>query len=360
LRKQAKQLLRLRLSQDADALRRFGESHPRPPEFPILRDAQLVLAREYGFRSWVELKTHAEDTALVSNDLAAKADLFADLACLTYSSNESLGRRRRAERLLEQSPGITGASIYASAAVGDGESARRLLDADPARATERGGPRDWDALLYLCYSRVAPARPGWDPLSVARLLLERGADPNTHFLHCEVSHYTALTGAMGGGEAGLILEPPHPQSHALAKLLLDAGADPNDGQGLYQTHFYPNNEWLELLIAYGLKASHQTNWGHPTGIFNYLLGAAVRQGFTERVALLLTHGASADGCNHYSQRTHYESALLEGHLEIAELLLKHGAKKVALSPTNWSPLVRAATRRRSGVCWPIIRRAETM
>lgn len=62
LRKQAKDLLRHYRAGDQAALSRIRARHPHPkrnPEF-TLADAQLVIAREYGFESWAKLKHHVE------------------------------------------------------------------------------------------------------------------------------------------------------------------------------------------------------------------------------------------------------------------------------------------------------------
>lgn len=319
---------------------RFERSHPRSPETPGLRDAQLVLAREYGFASWAELRGHVESLPLAEKppgvaDAAGLADRFVDLACLTYALGESPARRTRAERLLETAPEIPAVSLHAAAVVGDLASAQRLLDADPGLATRKGGPRGWDALLYLCYGRVAPARPGWDPVGVARLLLERGADPNSHVVLPGPCRFTALTGALGEGEQGLVFQPPHPQSEALARVLLDAGASPTDDQALYNTHFSRSNSWIELLLSRGLDATRPLNPDRP-GISNldFLLGRAAEQGFIDRVALLLAHGVSATGRDYYNGRLYPENALRHGHPEIAELLVQHGATRVELAPAD--------------------------
>jgi len=82
LRKQAKEHVRAARSGDTDALARLGDLPPK------LASAQLVLAREHGFRSWPEL-VHA---------LEATADAFVVAA--------TSGRRDRAERLLAARPEI--------------------------------------------------------------------------------------------------------------------------------------------------------------------------------------------------------------------------------------------------------------
>jgi ankyrin repeat protein len=207
-----------------------------------------------------------------------------------------------------------------AAAVGDVSALREHLDCDAELATRRGGPRDWDALLYVCNARISP-RESWDPLAGARLLLDRGADPRTHALIHRVP-YTAITGAIGVGEAGPVAAPPHTQARALVELLLDAGADPNDEQALYNMHFLRDDGWLELLLARGLREQAR---------LDYLLGVSVKQGFADRVALLLAHGASSNGHDFYNNRTHLENALLLGYDLIAKMLVDCGAAPPSLS-----------------------------
>src|SRR5262245_20125073 len=249
------------------------------------------------------------------------ADQFLDLACLTHTRNDAVGRREQVEAILEESLSLARGDVYVAAAIGDIRALREHLDRDAGAATRRGGPRGWDALLYLCNARIAP-RASWDPLECARLLLGRGADPRTHVLIYGVP-YTAITGAIGVGEAGPVAAPPHPQARALVELLLDAGADPNDEQALYNMHFLRDDGWLELLLARGLRQQAR---------LYYLLGASVKQGFADRVALLLARGVSSNGVDFYNKRTHLENALLLGHDLIAKILVDHGAVAPSLSP----------------------------
>lgn len=73
LKIQAKELLKARKSNDADAIRRIQESHPQLAGASASRvrdaklrlgDAQLVIAREFGFESWPKLKAHIERCSL--------------------------------------------------------------------------------------------------------------------------------------------------------------------------------------------------------------------------------------------------------------------------------------------------------
>jgi hypothetical protein len=78
LKHQAKDLLKAWKSDEPDAVKRFQNSYPRPPgaASPIhagaaqLSDAQLVIAREYGFDSWPKLKAAVEDMQFDQGDPA--------------------------------------------------------------------------------------------------------------------------------------------------------------------------------------------------------------------------------------------------------------------------------------------------
>lgn len=264
-----------------------------------------------------------------------EVEQFLDLACLTYG-NDSTERIDQARRMLAARPALAAADAHTAAATASVEALRRLLGEDARRASAAGGPRGWPPLLYLCYSRVTEQLPEADAVGVARLLLEHGADPNAHFMWDGTYRFTALTGAMGEGEGGIVSQPPHAHAWELATLLLDAGADPNDAQGLYNTIFRPDNRWLKLLLDRGLTAVDRVNWktDNPIGTLDFMLGHAVVKGFTERVALLLRHGADSRGANYYDGRSHHENALLNGFGEIAEMLVRAGAEPVELSPEN--------------------------
>jgi hypothetical protein len=261
------------------------------------------------------------------------ADRFLELACLTHAGTDAVERRQQAEALLRSAPALVRQSVHVAAAVGDVAALRAHLDARPQAVGERAGPRGWVPLLYLCSGRVDAA--GSDAVAAVRLLLERGADAGAHAIMTGGYRYTAVTWAVGVGEPGPIASPPHAQARALVELLLDAGADANDSQALYNTHFLPDNQWLALFLARGLDAVDRINWSEAHAgvpMLEYLLGAAARQGFVDRVALLLAHGASPDGRDFYNHRTHLENARLFGHGGIAEMLVRHGAGSPSFSP----------------------------
>ncbi|WP_066371036.1 ankyrin repeat domain-containing protein [Herbidospora mongoliensis] len=340
LRKQAKTLLQHAKAGDPEALGLVAEFHPRPPRAPQLSDAQLVTARMYGFASWPRLKTHIETVARYSrspHQVEASEELpeeFLRLACLTYGADYP-GRTGEADLLLTRHPHLSTANVFTMAATGSAEALADALAANPGLARTQGGPFAWEPLLYLTYARLAA--PGRH-LEAARVLLRHGADPDAGFLWAGLtSPFTALTGAFGGGEGD---QPPHPQGAALARLLLEAGADPNDSQTLYNLGlgggFADDTAHLELLLEFGLGRDRRGPWRARLGptlqstrqLLRDELATAALRGGPRRTRLLLAHGAEVDGLGAhpaYGGRTPYELALLNGHIEVADLLAAAGA-----------------------------------
>ena len=169
----------------------------------------------------------------------------------------------RARQLLAEKPHLAKANIYTAAAVGDFAAVADFL-AKGADVHAKGGPFDWEPLLYAAYSRLDSEAEGHSTLEVARLLLEAGADPNAGFLWDWGGQFpclfTALTGVLGLGEAGPPIETQHQHWYEFARLLLEAGADPNDNQGLYNRMQYPDDEHLKLLLEYGLGKGQGGPW----------------------------------------------------------------------------------------------------
>jgi ankyrin repeat protein len=339
LKGQAKALLERARARDEQALGWLREYHPDPPPAEAelrLADAQLTVARAYGFPSWPKLRAHLDVVGAYTRSphragaAADPAEEFMRLACLTYSSDDP-SRWAEAAAMLAERPELARASPHAAAAAGDAEAARELLGAAPGRANAQGGPHRWEPLLYLAYSRAA----GDGALEVARLLLAAGADPNAGYLWEGLpSPFTVLTGAFGRGEGD---PPPHRDGLALARLLLDAGADPNDTQATYNLSWTPGDEWLELLLAFGYGRGDGGPWharlapahASPRENAEDCLTWAARHGFANRVRLLLDAGVDPDGrgTRHpiLKGRTALGIAIHEGHVDVARLMLERGA-----------------------------------
>ena len=346
LKHQASDLLKAQKNGEADAASRIAEHHPGAGSPFRLSDAQLVVAREYGFASWSRLRSYVDTVASFASSPhqapshpETPADNFLRLACLVYG-NDHPDRRKTAALQLAGQPEIRAASLHVAAGTGDVEAVQRFLADDAALARRRGGPFGWEPLLYLAYSRVGVARADW--LGSARLLLQHGADPNVAYLWEGVYLFTALTGCFGEGEAGPLNLPEHPECFPLAELLLRAGADPNDSQALYNRQFQPGARHLKLLLDFGLgkpariKGNLRLLGRHTQAprklIADQLLWAATN-GHADRLELLLAHGG--DPNQRYREgKTLYELAMLAGNEEVTTRLLQHGAQRTDLDPLD--------------------------
>jgi len=211
-KKQAKRLLRAAREGDATALARIAAQHPRYASAAAvdvgalrLADVELVLAREYGFASWPRYKHFVE--AL----LADRSDRVAMLTRAVCSNQLARG-----VALLEREPELARSDFFAACACGELEHVRAALAKDAALAVTGGGPNGWPPLVYVCFSRFwrrDRARAA-QLLEIARLLLEHGASPDSHYVteeHGQVQ--TCLFAAAGIAN--------HPE---LTRLLLEAGA----------------------------------------------------------------------------------------------------------------------------------------
>jgi hypothetical protein len=328
---------------------RLAAARPGSPELAgfKLADAQLVVARQFDFPSRPKLKAHLQlverysrsphhqATAEAVGEGPSLADEFLRLACLNYGSDDP-AHWQRAVELLEANPQLAHANIYTAAAVGEVAAAQELLAADPGCTRRPGGPFAWEPLLYLTYARLPAPAAVRSAVEVARLLLDHSADPNVGYLwEGLVPPFTALTGVFGHGEQGA---PPHPDEAALARLLLERGADPNDDQTLYNRQWSRDDRWLELLFEFGLGTGDGGPWARLLGdrlasprqmLENELLAAA-HHGFADRVRLLLAHGVdpAGTGTQHpaHGARTPIDEAALLGHLDIVDLLAAAGAR----------------------------------
>ena len=177
LKKQAKELLKSFKSGDAAALQRIRENHPdysrsSPSEIRAvslpLHDAQLVIAREYGFASWPQLKERVES-------LAGAGDPVEAITAAMKANDATL-----LEQVLERHP----------------ELKSRLNDPIPGSAfgttllmiaVQRGNKEMVDVLLRA--GADIKARSHWwagsfgvldDDHGLASFLIERGAIVDAH------------------------------------------------------------------------------------------------------------------------------------------------------------------------------------
>jgi len=347
LKKQAKSLLRAARAKDPATLARFQELPALAQVVPgpagaaslALHDAQFVIAREHGFKSWRELREHVQEQSL---DFTAAIDEF--LRCATG------GASARALRLLARFPAIAHANPYCELVLGDAEAAGERLRRHPEAATQAGGMQNWEPLLYVCHTSLhqdAPERAA-GLVAIARDLLSRGANPNAEYhwnWHPELPR-TALWGALCAVK-----------HFPLAEALLEGGANPTDGVSMHITAGSGNVAALELLHRFGVNvngipgglpplpyiltwaantparvagvrwlvehgANPNLSWGAPR---EASLHIAAQRWDVPMVELLVRHGADihqrrADG------RTAHTLAMLNGNEPVAAWLLAHGSK----------------------------------
>jgi ankyrin repeat protein len=324
LKKEAKRWLKTLRAGDAEARRRLVAATPAASASPSLRDVQLALAREHGLSGWVALRTALDDLTMARRSTAERVDIVLRSAWG--------GDPAAAVRILARWPEIAKHDLSIAAATGNRAEVERRLAGDPGAATRKGGPLDWEPLLYAAYARL----PGSEShaLELARTLLDRGADPNAQFDDGWGNPFKVLTGVIGQGEGD---KPPHPQARELALLLIERGADPYDSQALYDTSITRDDTtWLDLLWTASEQRDRLVKWREnpatgiganvPLNALDYLLGNAVAYNHLRRAEWLLMHGATADGVHAYSNRPLREEALIYGHAAMADLLVRHGAK----------------------------------
>lgn len=329
-RKRAKSLLAAARRGEPDALQRLTAHHPRfadQTDLAALRqkvalhDAQLVVAREYGFSSWPRWKQFVELRKL---DRAARAGALVTAAC----SNNI----RKARVLLDSEPQLASFDLYTACACGEPDAVARFLARDPALANAEGGPLNHKPILYACFSRFLRADPVRRDgiLRAARLLLDRGADPGASFwIDGEKQRWlqTALYGA--GGIANNL---------GLLTMLLDAGAtvDPGDLEVLYHTIEFPDPACLRLLLERGKPPLQQ---------IKYCLGRATDFEYPQHIALLLAAGADPNfRINWDGERTQLHKAVyLDRSIEIIRMLVDAGGEVNAVDERGISVL-RSAVR----------------
>ncbi len=383
LKREAKQWLKALRAKDAEARARFERAHHNPPVEPGLRDVQHALAREHGADGWTALQ---HQLSVGAQNLKSHGELvgrFLHNACPDHhvrGGPAHVMALHTAGRMLEQHPEIARDSIYTAVVCGELGEVKRILKERPGAATEKStgvgddrgrsggsedlfkdvGPMRWEPLLYLCFTRLPNPAINDNAVSIARLLLDHGANPNAYFMAGD-SLYTPLVGVIGEGEEN---RPPHPRRDALAKLLIERGANPYDMQVIYNTHFNGDVRWyLEMAYANAVAKGRTRDWEDPNWpMFDmggygcgarFLLGLAIDRDDLELAEWMLQHGASANAppaprrsvftssaSARLSPLTLYEEAVTKGFMEMADLLARFGAERV--QPTLDGPAAFAA------------------
>jgi ankyrin repeat protein len=221
------------------------------------------------------------------------------------------GSLERSQAILAAHPEIAARDIHVAAVLGDDAAVSRFIAGDPAVATSRSGPRGWDPLTYLCFSKYLRLDPSRSDAFVraARTLLEAGASARTGFWEPDHEPEPEWESVMYGA-AGVA---HHPE---LTQLLLDYGADPNDEETPYHAPETYDNRALEVLVRSGRLTDEsltmillrKTDWHDHDGI-----------------TWLLDRGIDPDRMTRFGKTALHNALLSDNGLPIIETLLDHGA-----------------------------------
>lgn len=342
-RKQARALLDAVRGGDADAVRRFRAHHPRfsagaPPSVAgaaALHDAQLVIAREYGFASWPRWKQFVEARQLDTGERAAE---LVRAACG--------GDMRKAFALLGAEPELERLDLYTACVCGAAEHVARLLARDPSLARRQGGPLDRAPIVYACFSRFlrSDARRADGIVRLVRHLLDHGADANAHSILTEGGETWIQTSLYGA--AGIANNAP------LTRMLLDAGADVNElqpepggevGAGALGTEaLYHASEFADVSC---LRLLLEADPPPHSKRVSYCLARMLDFENLAGVELYLRHGADPNfRIPWMHDRTHLHRAVVYGRsLAIVRRLVEAGGDPNAMDDLGLTPF-RSALR----------------
>jgi ankyrin repeat protein len=242
------------------------------------------------------------------------------------------GPLEAAAAILAAHPDIATTDIHTAAILGDDGAVRRFVALDPVNATAKRGPRNWDALTHLCFSKYLRLdRERSDGfVRAAEALLDAGASANTGFFdeshRPEPEFESALYGAAGVAH------------HAgLTRLLVERGADPNDVEVTYHTPETYDNDALKILVESGKLT--------PDSLATMLLRKHDWHDY-DGIKWLLEHGADPNRMTGWRKTALHQAVLRDNALMILELALNHGADPTLVS--DGRSAVAMAARRGQG------------
>jgi ankyrin repeat protein len=284
-RKRAKGLLRAARAGDAVAIERLRYSHPRlmnagdaDIRAAKLHDAQWVIAREYGFSSWLKLKQHIDEVTGANRTpyRAFETDLqyYRDRAAGLLSVFNT-GERNALRLFREFHPRFAHASDDEIAPSGVTQEAAELVLA------REHGFQTWDELAS--HLERLKADPAAEPF---RLAVDAIAAEDSARLAAVIADHPALLHARGTNGNGLLHFSVDHADTALTDVLLAAGADPDAANDKGSTP----------------------------------LTQAAYRGHVAMIERLLSEGASVDAEAYGDGGTPLAFALFWGHAEAAERL----------------------------------------
>ncbi len=312
LKRQSKALLTSLQASDPAALRRLTDSGHAPRGEIALHDAQIVVAREYGYPTWARLKHHLELLALPTYELEeriSKAAWAGDRPVFEVALKLLLGQKQPWLQAIE------------------GEIA---IEVDSERINEPVGPMSRSLIVYAVNSKVSTRSAR---LELVRMLLAAGANPNE--LHMDENwpdNPLPLLYYAAGRD----------NDFELAKLLLDAGANPNDGESVYHSCEHRDLRCLKLLLERGgavgdMVINHMLDSDDSVGLrllLDHLTEPLTPEALTWAVTnecqlallqMLLEAGAPIDGIRERDGVSAYRLAVRLGLQQHADFLAAQGA-----------------------------------
>ena len=315
LKYQAKDLLKERTARTAGVAQRIREFHPRflrATDAEIfdarlsLSDAQLTIAREYGFPSWARLKRHIEKPTL------------SDRLDLPHQQRIENATFRRAVELLD---------------TGDAAGLRAHLKQHPSLAQQHvvfeGGNYFREPTL-LEFAAENPIRHGTLPANIVeltRIILDAGPSQSA-------KNETLMLVSTGSVARECRAQVP------LINLLCDYGADRDSAVQAAALH--GEFEAVNALIARGARIdlpvaaalgrvedARRLLAGANSGDRHLALSSAANFGYIEIVRLLLDADEDPNRYNPvggHSHTTPLHQAALGGHEEVVRLLVERGAR----------------------------------
>jgi ankyrin repeat protein len=361
LKRQAKELLRGFASGDPKASTEVHQ-HFRgaDPATFALHDAQLTLARSYGFDSWPKLKAYVDGVTIRRLADAVRADDFTIVRRMLRARPElagmamSYGDERRPIHfaVMRRSPEMVRLLMERGADARQGVHPHRDATTAWTIAHERGYSEIVAIIEEEEQRRPKPepetkAEPTLRGDEAARAAVETGDIEWLRARHAEGT----LANPVRWDDGGLLTVAVRHNQPEILTLLLDYGFDPNErvseGEGdwvaysqahpLWTAAALGRNEMAEILLARGADPNaHVDSSGSP-------VYSAYSHKQWEMVDLLRNHGGivTADIAAIYRQTELARQMLAEGK-PVAEELLRHGSDggdpeivRMALECIDW-------------------------
>jgi len=267
---------------------------------------------------------------------------FLEAASVPLDAWHASGGLEDAQRLLQENPDLATRDIFAAATLGDATLVQVMIDKDPSCAVKKGGPRDWEPIVYLCFSRYLKLdRSRSDGfVKSARALLRAGASVGAGWY--DHTHIPPEWESLLYGACGIAHNPD------LTALLLEFGADPNDGETCYHAPETFDNRALKVLVLSGkltqenlaLLLMRKLDWHDKSGAIWLLengaspnfawkgrsafLHAIRRDCDLETLEAIVTHGGDPNLA--FGGVTPMELAARRGRGVALEMFAKHGHK----------------------------------